>query len=91
MVGMALKVQGYPDTFTVLPLEIAFVRNWGFLLILIPLAWVIITIWLERHRAEWFSKRWTIASGIGVGVALGWYLLGTMARAGSSLINVSAP
>ena len=91
MVATVLKVRGYPEKFTELSFQVAFVRNWGFLLILIPLAWVIITIWMERHRAAWFSKRWTIASGVGVGVALGWYLLGTMARAGSVLINVSAP
>jgi len=41
-----------------------FVRDWGFLLISIPAAWVIATLWLERHRADWFTKRWTILSGV---------------------------
>ncbi len=46
------------------------VRDWGFLLLLIPAAWVLITLWLERHRSDWFTKRWTILSGILVLAAL---------------------
>jgi hypothetical protein len=41
-----------------------FVRDWGFLLLLIPAAWVFVTLWLERHRSDWFTKRWTILSGV---------------------------
>ncbi|MBB5352064.1 hypothetical protein HNR46_002305 [Haloferula luteola] len=85
--GAILKVRGYPDEFTELPLRLAFVRNWGFLLILIPLGWVVLTIWLERHQAIWFSKRWTVATGIAVGGMMGWYLLGTLVLAGSSIIQ----
>ena len=41
-----------------------FVRDWGFLLLLIPAVWVFVTLWLERHRSDWFTKRWTILSGV---------------------------
>lgn len=82
-----LKFMGYPDRFSELPMQLAFVRNWGFLLILIPLIWVCSTIWFERHRSEWFSKRWTVATGIGLLLALGGYMLISMGRAGSSLIQ----
>ncbi|MFC7339580.1 hypothetical protein ACFQY0_20490 [Haloferula chungangensis] len=85
--GVILKARGYPAEFSELPTQLAFVRNWGFLLILIPLGWVILTIWLERHQAAWFSKRWTVATGVGVGLALGWYVLASMARAGSSILQ----
>ena len=85
--GVILKARGYPDDFTELPLQLAFVRNWGFLLILIPLSWAVLTIWLERSQASWFSKRWTVLTGIGVGIVLGWYVLASMARAGSSIIQ----
>lgn len=47
-----------------------FVRDWGVLLLLIPAAWVIVTLWLERHRSDWFTKRWTILSGVLLLVAL---------------------
>ena len=85
--AVALKVRGYPDKFTELPLWLAFVRNWGFLLILIPLAWVCSTIWLERNRSDEFSKRWTIVTGIVVAVALGIFLFACISSAGSSLIK----
>ena len=85
--GVILKARGYPDEFTELPLQLAFVRNWGFLLILIPLGWVALTIWLERTQASWFSKRWTLMTGIGLGIALGCYVFASMARAGSSIIQ----
>ena len=88
-VGTIIKAMGYPDRFTELPMKLAFIRNWGFLLITLPLSWVIVTIWLERSHYEWFSKRWTVATGVGLTFFLGWYLLGAAARAGTSLIQVN--
>jgi hypothetical protein len=41
-----------------------FVRDWGFLLLLIPATWAFATLWLERHQSDWFTKRWTILSGV---------------------------
>ena len=43
-VGVALKVRGYPDAFSEIPGHLFFVRNWGFLLILLPLMWSLGTI-----------------------------------------------
>lgn len=87
MTAALLKARGYPDRFADLPFQLALVRNWGFTLNLIPLGWVMMTIWLERNHRGWFSKRWTVLTGIGLGIALGWYFLVTMARAGSSTIQ----
>jgi hypothetical protein len=89
-IGTILKAMGYPDRFTELPMNLAFIRNWGFLLIALPLSWVIVTIWLERCHYAWFSKRWTVATGVGLTVLLGWYLLVALMRAGSSLIQANA-
>lgn len=91
MVGLVLKARGYPDEFTEIPLQLLFIRNWGFTMILIPLSWVILTIWLERNNIEWFSKRWTIFTGIGLGCIIFWYLFISIARAGSSLIQHAGP
>jgi hypothetical protein len=35
IVGVTLKVRGYPDEFKDIPLQLLFIRNWGFTLILI--------------------------------------------------------
>ncbi|MDB6134329.1 MAG: hypothetical protein JWM59_2572 [Verrucomicrobiales bacterium] len=40
-----------------------FVRNWGLLLILIPAAWCLATVWSEE-RSHWFSQRMTLITGI---------------------------
>lgn len=79
-VGVILKATGYPDHFQKIPLILLFVRNWGFLLILIPLAWAMGSIWLERHF-NGYSKRWSMVSGLCLLAALIWFLLKTLARA----------
>jgi len=87
MTGTMLKAMGYPERFTELPIQMLFIRNWGFLMILVPLAWVIATIWLERNQAAWFTKRWTVGTGIAVLFCLGWYLIGSVGRAGTTIIQ----
>ena len=86
--GTILKARGYPDQFTEIPFLLLFVRNWGFLLILIPLVWAVLTIRMEQ-RSEWFSRRWTAISGFALLAALVWFVLLAMARAGSSLISIA--
>jgi len=84
-----MKVRGYaPENAADWHWQLVFVRNWGFTLILIPAAWVIATLWLERHQAEWFSKRWTIVSGIVLLCGLAFFLARTTVRAGSSIISI---
>jgi hypothetical protein len=80
-VGVMLKAQGYPGLVHEIPMKLAFIRNWGFLLILIPLGWTLITIWLERSL-DWHSRRWTIASGLFLTGWLFLYLLKMFVRAG---------
>ena len=60
----AMKVGGYPDPDRIWPPFPVFVRNWGFLLILIPAIWVVWTIWAENNRRESFGKKWTFLTGI---------------------------
>ncbi|MCW1914356.1 hypothetical protein OJ996_12270 [Luteolibacter sp. GHJ8] len=63
------------------PWEILMLRDWGFLLLLIPAAWVVGTIWLERHRSDWFTKRWTVLSGLLVLLSLVSLMIHAFSRA----------
>ena len=65
-----MNVRGFPDARSDWPVLPVFVREWGFTLILFPAVWVLGTIRLER-RSEWFSKRWTIFSGVVLVAVLG--------------------
>lgn len=87
--GGMMKIMGYDDAFSERwsPF-LRFIRNWGFLLILIPLAWTIFTVALEQ-RAYWYSKRWTMGSGLLVLALLGWLLLQAMLGAISCDMTMS--
>lgn len=87
LTGVILKARGYPDQFHDLPFLLLFIRNWGFLLISIPLAWAAATIWLER--TDDCSKRWTLASGLCLFALLVFFMIGIVGRAGSSLISTA--
>ncbi|MEM1082797.1 MAG: hypothetical protein AAGI48_01635 [Verrucomicrobiota bacterium] len=87
MVATMMKSMGYPEaSYDSRPL-LLFIRSWGFLLILIPLAWVLITIYLERRSSEGFTKRWTIASGVFLFILLLGFFMGAVGQAGSRLIQ----
>ena len=69
-----MRIAGYPDEGLVWrPLSLL-VRNWGFLLILLPGIWAVGSIWLETHPADMFSKRWTIVTGVVLFGVLAWML-----------------
>lgn len=80
MTAVALKIRGYPDGDRAWPALPVFIREWGLVLILLPAAWVLSTIWLERHRDE-FTKRWTILSGLFLLAALACLMALAFARA----------
>lgn len=84
-----MKVRGYDaETAANWHWQLVFVRNWGFTLILIPAAWVFATLWLERHREAWFSKRWTLVSGVVLLCGLFFFMARMTTRAGSSIISL---
>ena len=88
LTGVILKAMGYPDRFQQIPLKLLFVRNWGFLLILIPLVWAGGTIWMERSQ-PWHTKRWTMVSGLCLAAWLVLFMAKVVGRAGSSIITVA--
>jgi hypothetical protein len=74
---LMLKVAGYPSAIRPWAPIAIFVRDWGFVLLAIPALWVLCTVIMERNYPGWFSKRWTIASGLMVLAVLAYLLLAT--------------
>lgn len=81
-----LKVLGDSE-MQELPWILVFVRNWGFLLLVLPFAWVVMTIWMEFHHT-WYSKRYTILSGLLLMASLISFFIYMAARAGSILMSM---
>ena len=87
-----LKALGYPESHDMWPSLSVFVRNWGFLFLIIPASWAITTLWLERHQSSWFSKRWTLITGIIVLAALSFlFVVSTTQPASGILIRMGDP
>ena len=72
-----LKAAGYPDARPLWPTLPVFIRDWGFVLLLVPAIWVICTVALERSLVDSSTKRTTIASGVAVILALLYVLTGS--------------
>jgi|688.fasta_scaffold50459_3 hypothetical protein len=87
LTGAIMKSMELAAQMEKVPLILRFVRDWGFLLILIPLAWIALTIRLERV-CDWHTKRWTFISGLCLLAALAWFMALMIARAGSTTIHV---
>lgn len=62
--GAMLKARGYPDFHFPISPQVWFVRHWGLSLLIIPSAWVFVTVWLEARREGEFTKRWSIITGV---------------------------
>ena len=55
---------GYPDANYDWIGPALFVRNYGFFLLVLPFTWTTATIYLETYGTGRWSKRWTLASGL---------------------------
>lgn len=84
-IGAILKAVGTSDSQQISWL-LLFVRNWGFLLILIPVGWVVATIWMEFHHS-WYSKRFTLVTGLLLWASLMWFFFLMAARA--TMVSIS--
>lgn len=63
-VASMLKAAGYPharDSWPDLPV---FIRDWGLMLLCVPLAWAFLTIWLERRDDYECPKAFVVISGL---------------------------
>jgi hypothetical protein len=81
LVGIFLKIRGYDPAVHELSLRFSLIRNYGFLLILIPFAWVCFTIYCERSHSNRFTKRTTIITGIALLAVICFYCLVSVIQA----------
>ena len=86
LTGAILKGVGYADGQEISSF-VLFVRNWGLLLISIPLVRVMATVRMERKHA-WYSKRHTFFSGVFLLGLLCWFLIHVVTRASSVLVRM---
>ncbi len=86
--AMALKMMDRSDIGPGNSFCLWFVRNWGFFILIVPLLWALSTISLERRHYDWFSKRFTIVSGLILLSVLAYFFTVTTGMAGSSLIRL---
>ncbi len=70
MTRAAFMWAGYPESNLDWNGLSLLIRNLGFLLLLIPLVWTIAATYCERYSIGWWSRRWTIVSGMVVLAAL---------------------
>ena len=84
----AMKVMGLANIGPEVDFPLWFVRNWGFLLIVISLIWAVWTISLERSRRDEFTKRHSLITGLIVLAGLAGFFLITTINAGSTLLQV---
>lgn len=62
----AFMVNGYPESDLNWSNLALVIRNYGFLLILVPLLWIAVATYLETYGPGNWSVRWTVASGLSV-------------------------
>lgn len=64
MTRAAFMGLGYPESDLDWSALALLVRNHGFLLLLVPLVWTSVTVYLENYGGGGWSRRWTIGSGL---------------------------
>jgi magnesium-transporting ATPase (P-type) len=64
MTRVAFMMSGYPESNLDWNGLALLVRNYGFTLLLIPVAWTIAVTYLENYCGGWWSRRWTLTTGI---------------------------
>lgn len=75
MTRASFMLSGYPESDLDWNGLALLVRNYGFVLLLIPVAWTISATCLENNCAGWWSRRWTLTTGILILAALAILLL----------------
>jgi magnesium-transporting ATPase (P-type) len=64
MTRAAFMISGYPESDLDWNGLALLVHNYGFILLLIPVSWTIAATYLENYSASWWSRRWTLTTGI---------------------------
>jgi hypothetical protein len=66
---------GYPDGDLAWNGVALLIRNHGYLLLLVPVAWTAATMYYENYGTGFWSRRWTVASGVALLVGLAFFFL----------------
>lgn len=64
MTRMAFALNGYPTEELEWNYKALLVRNWGFLVLMVPAFWTWFVIRAENKSSGIWSRRWTIISGL---------------------------
>ena len=70
MTRLAFTFGGYPDSDKDWNSLSLFIRNYGFLILLLPVAWTTVVVFLENRGSGHWSRPWTIGTGLFVLFAL---------------------
>ncbi|MFC7339662.1 hypothetical protein ACFQY0_20930 [Haloferula chungangensis] len=57
-------VYGYPNNGVDFGTVPTLIRNFGFLLLAVPVLWTILSVWLEERPEGFWTRRWTIITGV---------------------------
>ncbi len=80
-------VHDYPNSAVDFGTVPTLVRNFGFLLLLLPLAWTVVSMWLEQRCEGGWTRRWTILSGILILGLLAWLLYYSFSTPGTRRVG----
>ena len=71
---------GYPEAAVDWNDVAMLVRNHGYVLLLVPAGWAAATMYFENYGTGFWSRRWTLGSGLALLVGLGFLFLWTCAN-----------
>ena len=76
----AISIKIFADGYGARPMPgfPLFMRDWGFVFLVVPAAWVMGTVWLERNPRNAMTKTGTIGTGVLVLIGLGFLVLASM-------------
>ena len=78
LVALSIKIYGESYGSRPLPFFSMFVRDWGFLFLVVPAVWALGCVWLERDERFAIGQRSVVVTGILVLIGLAFLMMGAM-------------
>ncbi|MCW1926643.1 hypothetical protein OKA05_29085 [Luteolibacter arcticus] len=89
MTRAAFMGAGYPEANLNWNGLALIIRNHGYVLMLVPVAWTAASVYFEHYGSGQWSQRWTVISGVLLVVALGFLFLWCFANPYSGRMRIS--